>query len=885
MTHSKEPTVNARRSGRGLRAATAGAMPAFFLVAAASLYAQPTADCSLRGADTTLVTGETVKKCLDVDALNGKSIVIPANVTRIDNSGFSLCESSEQSGGQADIVYVMDQSGSMGIKYIWISPDLRDTVYLQSEQNCGYTNADLTGFGSITIPNDAGVRNINRVNPAKPPTTCNSFSGDPYTQRGIAFKEAIDFQAARAPKSTAGFMGFAANVINPIRPLVLNVTANVNRLKGAMTPSLNNSTNYRAPLDTAKKWLLTPAISPNPTKAVIFLSDGQPTYPDNDVDGYLKVLDAAYPQMPGAMPPVFGIFMGRPTADTVKLADLSKRTGGQFWLIPPSRPDSLKAVVAHILNVILRQYQPSSAVVTNNGVVPPQTARAGGNSFVRQPNGSWLMTLDKPVGLKPAGGNGIDLTTEMIDVQSGAVKPKSVSFTLNTTGPQETTNKNLIGTQFSIQCVDVPPPLDPIKVAYIRDTDGDGAGDKVFFVFTRALAALPPSIDGIYWNEFGPAFANKGAPVLSFLPGSGNTVVIADLTAHPYPKGLTSIPPGGAPIAIFPAGGVFGAQRPPIADSIGPILDSAIIRPFDASKVASGSDLNMDTIVIYASEAVRTENTWNTLLVWSKSTNGKCSDYEHSLPVTPNGQPGRDADSRVFTIIVPTNGGVPTPLPGDCVYLNTNGVYSDMNRNVPPELGEILKGRRSPREIEVFRGYPPVVGVSADNPGFLVGNNDPRKGTDNDYSTKNDATGKFTTIWIPPFGFVEDKPFNPVIPPVGASPVGIEGTGLATLPKGIATVQVVSTGKYIVDINIFDSNGNFVRRMRQAFGYNGELNNRNRISNARRGLVSYLVWDLKDYKGQKAGQGAFIWKAVFRFDTNKEEVQYTTTGVMRRRQP
>ena len=82
------------------------------------------------------------------------------------------------------------------------------------------------------------------------------------------------------------------------------------------------------------------------------------------------MLAATYPAMPGVMPPVYGIFMGRPTPDTIQLADLSKRTGGQFFLIPPSRPDSLKAVVEHILNVILRQYQPSTAVVTNNSVAP-----------------------------------------------------------------------------------------------------------------------------------------------------------------------------------------------------------------------------------------------------------------------------------------------------------------------------------------------------------------------------------------------------------------------------------------------------------------------------------------------------------------------------------
>jgi hypothetical protein len=855
------------------------------LMAAGAGYAQTTADCSLRGADTTLVSGVTVKKCLDLDALNGQSVVIPSNVTRIDNSGFTLCESSEQSGGQADIIYVMDQSGSMGISYIWISPDLKDTVYLESSANCGYNNNDLNGFGTVTLPNDAGVRQVNRVNPAKPPTGCTSFAGDPYTQRGIAFKQAIDFQAARAPRSTAGYMGFAANVIDPIRPLILNVPANVTRLKAAMAPKLQNSTNYKAPLDTAKKWLLTPAISPNPTQAIIFLSDGQPTVPSNNPDAYLDVLSATYPAMPGVMPPVFGIFMGRPTSDTAKLADLSRRTGGQFWLIPSSRPDSLKAVVERILNVILRQYQPSSAVVTNNGVVPSQTGLAGANDFTRLSDGQWQMTLDKPVGLRPAGINPIDATTEMVDVQSGTVKPKSVTFTLSTTGPQESVNKNLIGTQFSVSCVDVPPPINPVKVAYIRDTDGDGRGDKVFFVFTRPLAALPPSIDAIYWNDFGPAFANAGPPVLSFLVGTGNTVVIADLTfdLHQFPKGRTGIPPNGHPIAILPAGGVLQAQRPSIADSIGPILDSATIRPFDNSKVVPGAELNMDTIVIYASEEIRTTADWNTVLVWSKSINGKCEDYKSALPVQPSGSPREDVSHRKLTLIVPTGTGVPTPLAGDCVYLNTNGLYTDKPLNIPPELGVVLKGPRPPREIELFRGFPPVVGMTAANPGFLVINNDPRKGDNMDYSTKT-PDGKYEVQWIPPVGFANNVPFNPVIPDIKTSPTGIEPGGLPVpFPNGYASVQVVSTGKYVVDVSIYDNNGNFVRKFKQAFGFNGELNNKNRISN--RGLVSYLIWDLKDYKNQKAGQGVFIWKALFRFDTNKEEVQYTKTGVMRTLRP
>ena len=837
-----------------------------------------TSDCRLRGADTVINTGATYKKCLDLSALDNKTVIIPANVTRIDNTGFALCESSESQGGDADIVYVMDQSGSMGINYVWVSPNEKDTIFLQDiGGSCNIQNADIGSFGSMTIPRDAGVRTIPKINPAKTPTNCTSTSGDPYTQRGIAFKGAIDVQAARAPNSTAGFIGFAESIVGQVAPLKLNSTANIARIKASMNPALVGGTNYTVGLDQSKKWLLQPAFTSNPTKAVIFLSDGRPT---TDSAGIAKVLSATYPAQPGVMPPVYGIFMGQPTTDTTRLADLSRSTGGKFFLIPPSRPDSLKAVVEGILNVILRQFRPSGTVVTNSSTVPTGIGTAGPTNFARQDDGSWLITFDKIVSLKPQTSNQISLKTELVD-QTGTTKPRTVNFILSTTGPDESTNKNLPGTQFSVACVDLPPPLNPVKVAYIKDTDGDGAGDMVFFVFTRPLAALPATIDPIYWNDFGDAFKNKGVPKLSFLVGSGNTVVVADLTATPYPVGLTSVPPGGAPIAVLPAGGVFGGQRPPISDSIGPIIMTANVHPFDISKVQPGGDLNLDTITITTSEPIRSNQAWNTVLLWSKpDANGNCTDYAHATVIKTNGQPVIDAGMTKVTLTVPTIDAA-TPVKGDCVYLNVDGTYTDLHFNIPPVNGRPLDGIARPRRIELFRGFPPVVGISADQPGFIVINNDPRKGDRNDYSQTDPVTGKYVTVWVPPVGFVVGQPFAPIIPgKVDAPSVGADPTIPTALPKDLSTVQVVATGKYIADVGIFDSHGGFVRKFRQPFGYQGEMNNGTRT--ALRGQVSYLVWDMKDFRGQKAGQGVYIWKVAFRFENGKQEIQYTKTGILRR---
>src|SRR4051812_39098199 len=46
--------------------------------------------CDLESRDTTTSTGVPFKKCLDLASLDGKTIVVPSNVTRIDNDGLSL---------------------------------------------------------------------------------------------------------------------------------------------------------------------------------------------------------------------------------------------------------------------------------------------------------------------------------------------------------------------------------------------------------------------------------------------------------------------------------------------------------------------------------------------------------------------------------------------------------------------------------------------------------------------------------------------------------------------------------------------------------------------------------------------------------------------------
>lgn len=425
------------------------------------------------------------------------------------------------------------------------------------------------------------------------------------------------------------------------------------------------------------------------------------------------------------------------------------------------------------------------------------------------------------------------------------------------------------------------PALNLVRKAYIKDTDGDGRGDKVYIVFSRPLEKVPASVSPVYWNSVDDAHSNKGVPVISIVSGAPN-VIVADFKDSQFPAGATAIGVGQPPFATLPSDGVFGAQKPAIADSMGPIIVAATIRPFNGQTVGpSSTDLNVDTVTVKLSELIKTQSDWQDMLRFSKPVNGACTDYAHAIPVVPYTQP-QDSGNGTYKLLV-ANGAGPSPLAGDCVYLNVNGTYTDLAGNLPPIHGEKLIGNKPPREIELFRGYPPVAGMNAANPGFIVVNNDPQSDQGSEYSKKNGA--RYETVWVPPAdfppGFVPGvSVYVPIVPALGAAVTPNRDNGrLGPMPLNISTVQVISTGEYIAEVSIYDNLGNFVKTFRQAFGYLGELNNQERA--AKRGMVSYLVWDLKNAKGQKAGQGVYVWKVVFRFKNGKQEIRYTRTGVMR----
>src|SRR4051812_45355438 len=147
------PVSKATRPG----SSTGSALLFLAALGAVSAGAQ-TKRCDLVGRDTTVTGNPTgFKRCLDLSSLDGKTVNVPMNVTRIDNDGLSLCKASVQSGGNADIVYVYDNSGSMagytstssakGNRRAWVGNGGADTLFYYDDAGC----SDKTVSGSLVF--------------------------------------------------------------------------------------------------------------------------------------------------------------------------------------------------------------------------------------------------------------------------------------------------------------------------------------------------------------------------------------------------------------------------------------------------------------------------------------------------------------------------------------------------------------------------------------------------------------------------------------------------------------------------------------------------------------------------------------------------------------
>lgn len=340
--------------------------------------------------------------CVSAAEFSGRTFVVPANVTRISRNGLHVCLSDTAFNNPADIVYVVDMSGSM-------------------------------------LP-------------------CYSDPGDPYFKRADAVRAGYEYQRDSVPGSRFGYVGFAGTLVtrdnwgdderqyintwrdcyygsNEARlrsdhllpPVVLDA-AGQTRAEQAIANLYHDQhlrdasgTNYYVSLRRALYWLTDPVLSPNPNKAIVFVTDGRPTRDETLHD---RIVDSLIDE--GI--PVFGIHLG--TTDNTTLAAISRATGGAYYVVPPSNTDTLATVVRGIVREI-NNYLFDALTVSANGVT------ANGIDAVKNADaGTWDITLDAIVPLMP-GPNTVVFYSRFDIGESGNSKELSFSFTIDVSGPPD----------------------------------------------------------------------------------------------------------------------------------------------------------------------------------------------------------------------------------------------------------------------------------------------------------------------------------------------------------------------------------------------------------------------------------------------------------------
>lgn len=287
--------------------------------------------------------------CINVGDLDGDTLRVSRNTTRLATEGLVLCGGATKVAPGTDIVYLQDNSGSMD-------------------------------------------------------------GNDPSSQRGIIVKDAIELHSQIAPSSNAAYIPFESGFT---ATKLYNITDPVGRsdLISSITLGSGGNTSYagalgwaRALLEGAKSNSQTMAPSPNKNKAIVMISDGRPSDGDESLDVLLPGRSTTYQSKSWTLPadtsvPVFG-FMITTANDAMTtgkaLYDITQRTHGQFIVIPPKDPDSLRAAMLTVLGSIVARARPDTLLIANQANGQISRGLSGG----REGEG-WRFRLDSLVGLEP----------------------------------------------------------------------------------------------------------------------------------------------------------------------------------------------------------------------------------------------------------------------------------------------------------------------------------------------------------------------------------------------------------------------------------------------------------------------------------------------------
>lgn len=376
--------------------------------------------------------------CIDPRTLKGQTLQVPANVTRIGEDGLALCTPTYVQTMSSDIVYIIDNSASMSVTSFWVDTTTNDTSWFIRDCRNSNPTADglmtylrLRHYGGTTGWDSLGYDSLFRF--TERPGRCTE-SNDPYNMRAQAVRVALDYQAAFDSASMAGVVYFNKQLRQtfPMRSLGQYNRKTLVDSVGMYEPS--SGTSWATPFDTAQRWLSKMTSGRN--KAIILVSDGEP----DDQSAYTKIVNKM------TSIPIYGIYLGQSSDVTTQLDNVTSKTNGRKFVVPPDRPDSLEGVIKSIVASVTRKDAPSASSITNvtNGQVS-RTVAVKGDSL-----DAWKLALDSAVALAP-GVNYIQSITNW--KTSGGPKVDTSVFILDVSGPTAPLGETpLFGAPLSARC-------------------------------------------------------------------------------------------------------------------------------------------------------------------------------------------------------------------------------------------------------------------------------------------------------------------------------------------------------------------------------------------------------------------------------------------------
>jgi hypothetical protein len=254
-----------------------------------------------------------------------------------------------------------------------------------------------------------------------------------------------------------------------------------------------------------------------------------------------------------------------------------------------------------------------------------------------------------------------------------------------------------------------PPPLTVVSAAYFAD-NGFGRVDRAEIHMLKDLTAIPDSATLSWPDDTAPPKTVRSG--ITWDPADKKHVTIA-FAANPFPAGITRPTAFSSPGTLytrFPLAGAPGQVTPvSLADSVGPLLDSAMVR----EKIEPGTD----TLFLSFSEAIDPATLAGASLLLIKS------GAPAAIPLSIVSMQTTSVGGYAYRVAV-ADMGAEAPVAGDSLKLNPAGplVDSHGNRANPLNRPVYLRIKATPRPatLAVRVDQPFVKAPAGDGPDFVV---------------------------------------------------------------------------------------------------------------------------------------------------------------------